>query len=67
MAKYINKPVSIQTPQSTIAFQQDNMVKSKSNRMHLKVNNDPELDINNALTAKRNRKSLLFNTIRKKV
>ena len=35
--------------------------------MHLKVNNDLELDINNALTSKRYRKSLLFNTIRKKV
>ena len=33
------------------------MVKSKSNKMHLKVNNDLELDFNNASISKRNRKS----------
>ena len=32
------------------------MVKSKSNKMHLKVNNDLELDFNNASISKRNRK-----------
>ena len=33
------------------------MVKSQSNQMHLEVNNDLELDIKNASTSKRNRKS----------
>ena len=33
------------------------MVKSKSNKMHLQVNNDLELDIKNASISKRNRKS----------
>ena len=33
------------------------MVKSKSNKMHLEVNNDLELDISNASTSKRNRRS----------
>ena len=33
------------------------MVKSKSNKMHLQINNDVELDIKNASISKRNRKS----------
>ena len=33
------------------------MVKSKTSKMHLEINNDLELDINNASTSKRNRKS----------
>ena len=33
------------------------MVKSKSNKMHLEVNNDLELDFNNASISKRNRKT----------
>ena len=33
------------------------MVKSKSNKMHLDIKNDLELDINNASISRRNRKS----------
>ena len=33
------------------------MVKSKSNKMHLEINNDVELDINNASISRRNKKS----------
>ena len=32
------------------------MVKSKSNKMHLEINNDLELDVNNASVSRRNRK-----------
>ena len=34
-----------------------NMVKSKSNKMHLEISNDLELDMNNASISRRNRKS----------
>ena len=33
------------------------MVKSKSNKMHLEINTDMELDVNNASISRRNRKS----------
>ena len=33
------------------------MVKSRTNKMHLEVNNDVQLDINNKSTSKRNRRS----------
>ena len=33
------------------------MVKSKTSKMHLEVNNDVEFDISNVSTSKRNRKS----------
>ena len=33
------------------------MVKSKTNKMHLEIKNDLELDVNNASTSRRNRKS----------
>ena len=50
-------PVISPVNQSISRNKDKNMVKSKSNKMHLEVNNDLELDFNNATISKRNRKA----------
>ena len=54
--KFKNFPKFHQSP-NEMQLENIKMVKTKSNKMHLEINNDLELDINNASISRRNRKS----------